>query len=160
MASVIRFCKVEDNNQIKFLLSCRDEHQIPWNTNIRSDRSLFYEKSDSKTGSFSRSQNGKGEVLTKPPDLYLRPLTTYEIKDCWATFSEQAARGFKPRFSYAKLRVTSFSTAAVLSNPCASNLLEVYHDEDLPSNITRHDLFEGYFDFLCKFTEDKGVFFR
>ena len=36
--------------------------------------------------------------------------------------------------------------------------MEVYHDEDLPSNITRHDLFEGYFDFLCKFTEDKGVF--
>jgi tetratricopeptide (TPR) repeat protein len=160
LASVIRFCKeVEDNNQIKFLLSCRDEHQIPWNTNIRIDRTLFYEKSDSKTGSFSRSQNGKGEVLTKPPDLYLRPLTAYEIKDCWATFSEQAARDFKPRFSYAKLRVTSFSTAAMLSNPLVLRIfLEVYHDEDLPSNITRHDLFEEYFDFLCKFTEDKGVF--
>ena len=160
LASIIRFCKkAEGNNQIKFLLSCRYEHQVSWNASTRSDRSLFYEKSDSKTGRFLQSQRGKSDVLKKPPDLYLRPLTPFEIKDCWATFTGQDEKSFKPRFSYAKLRDTSFSTAEMLSNPLVLRIfLEVYHDEDLPSNITRHDLFEGYFDFLSKFTGDKGSF--
>jgi hypothetical protein len=95
----------------------------------------------------------------KPPVTHLPPFDLVEIESCWQLHAQREPNRFQPDFAFTEAHGAGREFTGLLRNPLLLRIfLEVHHGRSCPTNLTRLQLFEGYFDLLAQKTLDEGRF--
>jgi len=151
MQALVGFVRAGRSPQrIKIAVSFRSESP-EWSEETCARDGLWYAPSDKKVQS---------PPLTRRRSAWwrLEPMSVAEARGMWREYSTREPKRFKPRFSFYAVQETSRDLSQLLRNPLAMRLfLEVYHGRPKPPSLSRHELFEQYFQSLASRTQDDGA---